>query len=151
MKKELRRISGSSRPSMRPEKVLHKRWHCNVIVPFAVGTYGRLRCRPTYYTGTFRRQNTTFWRSEILGFRTLSIVRVFKNKLRKNTTFRKLSENPISLKVIHHRQNPIATFWRIWRFPPNYFIPASHKYSRILMGMKRRLYECGAERCLNGL
>jgi hypothetical protein len=99
--------------------------------------------------------------SEILGFRTLSIILVLKNKLRKNTTLRKLilfpssgegkkpillgpleraslhhspedgnrssfrnvmfflslffntrmtkSENTISLKVIHHCQNPIVT------------------------------------------
>jgi hypothetical protein len=34
--------------------------------------------------------------SEILGFRTLSIVLVLKNKLRKNTTFRKLDLFPSS-------------------------------------------------------
>jgi hypothetical protein len=64
--------------------------------------------------------------SEILGFRTLSIVLVLKNKLRAETDA--VSEtscfslvcflipgwwikfkNPISLKVIHHRQNPIIT------------------------------------------
>jgi hypothetical protein len=34
--------------------------------------------------------------SEILGFRTLSIVLVLKNKLRRNTTFRKLDLFPKS-------------------------------------------------------
>jgi hypothetical protein len=68
--------------------------------------------------------------SEILGFRTLSIVLVLKNKLRKHLTWGRKqihfpkrrvslvcflipgrwikSETPISLKVIHHRQNPIV-------------------------------------------
>jgi hypothetical protein len=47
--------------------------------------------------------------SEILSFRTISIVLVLKNKPREIAERWIESENSIFLKVIHHRQNPIVT------------------------------------------